>query len=211
MEVKHTHGLTAYPDALAFMEQRVADIQSGQSEECIWLVEHPPLYTGGTSAKSQDLLDANQFPVYDTGRGGEYTYHGPGQRITYCMLDLKRLFAPEKPDLKRYVWMLEQAIIDTLESFDIQGERREGRIGIWVTDTPSGEAKIAAIGIRVRKWVSFHGLALNIHPDLSHFGGIVPCGISDFGVTSMHALGKTVSMEAVDQVLVDKLKEQFAI
>ncbi len=194
----YSEGQVIYPDALSFMEERVADISAGRAEECVWLLEHPPLYTGGTSAKDADLLDG-RFPVYKTGRGGEYTYHGPGQRVAYVMMDLRK--RQKTPDIKKYVFDLEDWIIRTLAAFDIQGERRAGRVGIWVA-TPEGEKKIAAIGVRIRRWVTFHGIAINVDPDLSHFSGIVPCGIRDYGVTSMRdLLGREVSMEEVDAVL----------
>lgn len=170
-----------YTDAVAFMDERVAGIKNGSADECVWLLEHPPLYTSGTSAKDADLLNP-QFPVYHTGRGGEYTYHGPGQQVAYAMLDLKA--RQTDPDIRKYVRDLEEWIILTLKEFDINGERRVGRIGIWV-DTNEGERKIAAIGVRVRHWITLHGIAINVDPDLSHFGGIVPCGISDYGVTSI--------------------------
>lgn len=189
-----------YDRATAEMEARVAGIRAGTDDEAVWLLEHPDLYTGGTSAKEQDLLD-KRFPIYKTGRGGEYTYHGPGQRVAYVMLDLKS--RQEQPDIKHYVWSLEEWIIQSLQVFDIKGERREGRVGIWVV-MPSGvEKKIAAIGVRVRHWVTFHGIAINLNPNLQNFGGIVPCGLSQFGVTSIHdVLGHDqVSMEDLDNAL----------
>lgn len=197
-----SEGLTPYPDAIAFMEQEVDRIARGEADELVWLVEHPPLYTGGTSAQKQDLLIPNRFPVYETGRGGEYTYHGPGQRVVYIMLDLKR----RKRDVRAFVAAIEESIIRTLDSMNIRGERREDRVGVWVRrpekptlpDGSAAEDKIAAIGIRLRHWVSFHGLSINIEPDLSHFGGIVPCGISGHGVTSLIDLGLPVTMEDVD-------------
>lgn len=192
-----------YPDAMAEMEARVAAIRAGTAPELVWLLEHPPLYTAGTSANDADLLDAGRFPVYRTGRGGQFTYHGPGQRVAYVMLDLKRRGA----DIRRYVHDLEEWLIQTLAAFNIRGERRDGRVGIWVDKRSYGglagqEDKIAAIGVRVRHWVSFHGVALNIEPDLSHFSGIVPCGISQYGVTSMVALGHLVTMDEVDAELI---------
>ena len=189
--------LLDYPEAVETMEARVAAIREGRADEMIWHVEHPPLYTSGTSANPTDLI-SDQFPVYETGRGGQYTYHGPGQRVVYLMLNLKE--RQQVPDIKSYVCSLEEWIIQTLKEFDIKGERREGRIGIWV-DTPQGECKIAALGVRIRHWVTYHGIAINVAPDLSHFSGIVPCGIQEFGVTSMHALGKEVSMEELDAAL----------
>ena len=197
-----------YPTALAFMEARAAAIRDEDAPECIWLLEHPPLYTAGTSAKPDDLLDANRFPVYDAGRGGQYTYHGPGQRVAYVMLDLKKRGA----DIRCFVHDLEEWLIQTLASFGVKGERREGRVGIWV-ERPAAigkrEDKIAAIGVRVRKWVSFHGIALNIDPDLSHFGGIVPCGISQYGVTSLWDLGHTPTMDEVDMALKESFQAVF--
>ena len=197
-EWKRESGLVAYPEAVAAMESRVAGIIGGSASELIWLLEHPPLYTAGTSANSLDLLDKMRFPVYATGRGGQYTYHGPGQRIAYVMLDLKKRGAM---DIRAYVQNLERWIIATLAHFDITAFTREGRIGVWTIDASGGEAKIAALGIRVRKWVTFHGIALNVFPDLSHYGGIVPCGISNFGVTSLQALGVGTTMDEVDSVL----------
>ena len=189
-------GLTPYPDALARMAERVAALRAGAGEELGWLVEHPPLYTAGTSARGADLLGGTGFPVYETGRGGQYTYHGPGQRVAYLMLDLNQ----RGKDLRVYVKQLEHWIIATLAEFGVEGFLREGRIGVWV-NTPMGEAKIAALGVRVQQWVTSHGIALNVHPDLSHYAGIVPCGIRDFGVTSLRALGIDASMEEVDAAL----------
>lgn len=201
MEWRTAQEPVTYPDALNFMEKRVADIASAESDECIYLLEHPPLYTAGTSADEADLVDPERFPVYQAGRGGQFTYHGPGQRVAYTMLDLKERMSG-KPDIRRFVWLLEEWIIRTLKHFSVQGERREGRVGIWVVaDDGIREDKIAALGIRVRKWVSFHGIAINVHPDLSHFSGIVPCGIRQHGVTSLHALGRDVTMQEVDEVL----------
>jgi lipoyl(octanoyl) transferase len=187
-----------YPEAVAFMERRVEAIAAGNAAELIWLVEHPPLYTGGTSAKPADLLTPDRFPVYPTGRGGQYTYHGPGQRVAYAMLDLNR----RTQDLRLYVATIEEWMIRTLAAFGVKGGRRQDRIGIWV-DRPDrgGEDKIAAIGIRIRRWVTFHGVALNISPDLEHYSGIVPCGIHGYGVTSLAELGVKVSMAEVDAVL----------
>lgn len=184
-----------YPDALEKMQSITHDIQNG-GEDRIWLLEHPPLYTAGTSAKPQDLLIADRFPVFETGRGGQYTYHGPGQRVAYVMLDLNK----RKPDLRWFVHELEAWIIRILAEFGVSGFQRDGRVGIW-TDTPSGEAKIAAIGVRVSKWVTYHGIAINVNPDLSHFSGIVPCGLPQFGVTSLDDLGINVTMDQVDEVM----------
>lgn len=200
-EWKISDGRVEYPAALAQMEQRAQDIFAGTAEEMVWLLEHDPLYTAGTSADPSDLLDAYRFPVYDAGRGGQYTYHGPGQRVAYFMLDLNK----RGKDLRRYIWNLEEVIIRTLAAFQVKGERREGRVGIWVVREGGGEEKIAAIGVRVKKWVTFHGIAINVEPDLSHFQGIVPCGIDAHGVTSLMALGRVVTMDDVDVVL----KQQF--
>lgn len=197
----------SYDVAVETMENRVAQIRDNNAPEMVWLVEHPPLYTAGTSAKDEDLLDA-RFPVYKTGRGGEYTYHGDGQRIAYVMLDLK-LRQKDKPDVRQYVWQLEEWIIRSLAHFDVKGERREGRVGIWVVRPNGREEKIAAIGVRIRRWVTYHGIAINVNPDLSHFGGIVPCGIAEHGVTSLHALGKVVSMDALDQALAQEFLNVF--
>ena len=191
----------AYEAALAAMDERVAAIAAGHAPELVWLLEHPPLYTAGTSAKPEDLVEA-RFPVHQTGRGGQFTYHGPGQRVAYAMLDLNR----RRPDVRAYVATLEEWIIRTLAAFNVRGERREDRVGVWVRrpDKGSGfEDKIAAIGIRVRKWVTLHGIAINVEPELSHFTGIVPCGVSEqrFGVTSLADLGLPVSMAEVDMIL----------
>lgn len=191
--------LVDYPTAVAEMERRVDGIRAGTADEAVWLLEHPSLYTAGTSAKAKDLL-APQFPVYDSGRGGQYTYHGPGQRVAYVILDLKK--RQQAPDIKKYVWQLEEWIIRSLVQLGVTGERREGRVGIWVV-TPQGEEKIAAIGVRVRHWVTYHGISINVNPDLSHFSGIVPCGIAEHGVTSLRALGVKAEMADVDRVLQD--------
>jgi lipoyl(octanoyl) transferase len=200
-----TDGLTDYRAAEAWMEARVAAIAAGDAEECIWLVEHPPLYTAGTSAKAADLTDPDRFPVYDTKRGGQYTYHGPGQRVAYVMLDV----AARGRDVRCFVRDLEAWVIETLAGFNLRGEIRPGRVGVWVqrpdkTPQPDGspaEDKIAAIGIRLRKWISFHGISINVEPDLDHFSGIVPCGITDHGVTSLVDLGLPVTMDDVDVAL----------
>jgi lipoyl(octanoyl) transferase len=196
----------AYPDAIAFMEQRAAGIASGMAKECVWLLEHPSVYTAGTSAHPSDLLDA-RFPVFQTGRGGQFTYHGPGQRVAYVMLDLKH----RTPDVRRYVRDLEDWLICTLARFGVAGERREGRVGIWVARADGTEDKIAAIGVRVRRWVTFHGIALNVSPDLSHFTGIVPCGIRGHGVTSLADLGLSGSMSDVDRVLKTEFENVFGV
>ncbi|MFN3827929.1 MAG: lipoyl(octanoyl) transferase LipB [Micavibrio sp.] len=197
MEIKISDDLVEYPVAQTLMEERVAAIRAGRAPEMLWLLEHPPLYTAGTSAKASDLLDP-RFPVFDTGRGGEYTYHGPGQRVGYVMLDLKK--RQPVPDIKRYVWQLEEWIIRSLAEFGIKGERREGRVGIWVVQGQR-EAKIAALGVRIRHWVTYHGIAINVDPILDHFGGIVPCGIREYGVTSCHDLGVRIAMNDLDDAL----------
>ena len=194
-----------YPTALAAMEERVAKIKEGTACEAVWLLEHPALYTAGTSAKSADLLEPDRFPVFQAGRGGEYTYHGPGQRVAYVMLDLQK----RGRDIRCYVRDLENWLIKTLAQFGVKGERRDGRVGIWVERGYGREDKIAAIGVRVRHWVTFHGVSLNIDPDLSHFTGIVPCGISQYGVTSLWDLGLTPTMEEVDMALRAAFEEQF--
>ncbi len=195
-----------YPAAVAAMEARVAAIRDGRAGELVWLLQHPPLYTAGTSADRADLLDPDRFPVYRTGRGGQFTYHGPGQRVAYVMLDLDR----RGRDLRRFVWLLEEWLIRALARFNVIGERREGRVGIWVDRArhpgpagpqPGREDKIAAIGIRVRRWVSYHGVALNVEPDLEHFAGIVPCGVTGHGVTSLVDLGLPVTMADADTAL----------
>ncbi len=196
----------AYPDALSFMERRVEDIAAGREPETVWLLEHPPLYTAGTSAHREDLLTPDRFPVYETGRGGQYTYHGPGQRVAYVMLDLNR----RGRDLRRYISGLEQWIIDTLATFNVKGERRDGRVGIWIDRGGGREDKIAAIGVRVRRWISFHGIAVNVEPDLEHFTGIVPCGISRHGVTSLVDLGLPVTMADLDVALKQTFDGVFA-
>ena len=196
-------GLTPYPDALALMQERVTAIRAGTERELVWMVEHPPLYTAGTSARREDLQEPDRFPTYDAGRGGQWTYHGPGQRTGYVMLDLTMAHGMIKPrDVRSYVFGLEEWLIRTLDRFNVRGERREGRVGIWVADLASGtESKIAALGVRVTRWVCWHGVALNVEPDLSHFGGIVPCGISAHGVTSLRGLGILASMDEVDAAL----------
>jgi len=201
-------GLTPYEEAVAFMEARAQAIANGQARELVWLVEHPPLYTAGTSAQASDLVDPDRFPVHQTGRGGQYTYHGPGQRVAYVMVDLKR----RRPDLRRYVAALEAWLILTLDAFNIRGERREDRVGVWVRRPDKGETaedKIAAIGIRVRRWTTFHGISLNVEPDLSHFSGIVPCGVTQHGVTSLVDLGIPVTMPEVDAVLRRAFEDVF--
>jgi lipoyl(octanoyl) transferase len=197
-------GLVPYQEAVDIMEREVAEIAEG-GDELVWLLEHPPLYTAGTSANARDLVQPDRFPVFTTGRGGEYTYHGPGQRVAYVMLDLKR----RRQDVRAFVAALEEVIIRTLDQMNVRGERREDRVGVWVCrpdrpplpDGTVAEDKIAALGIRLRKWVTFHGLSVNVEPDLDHFGGIVPCGISAYGVTSLVDLGLPVMMADVDMRL----------
>ncbi|MDD2703796.1 MAG: lipoyl(octanoyl) transferase LipB [Acidocella sp.] len=197
-----TEDFTPYDFALARMQERAAAIHAGTAEELVWLVQHPPLYTAGTSAKLEDLQDPGRFPTHDAGRGGQWTYHGPGQRVAYVMLDLTRPhgLVPAR-DVRAYVAGLEGWVIETLKEFGIKGEIREGRVGIWVVRPDGGEEKIGAIGVRVTRWVTWHGLALNVNPDLSHFSGIVPCGIREHGVTSLEALGVKASMRDVDAAL----------
>jgi lipoyl(octanoyl) transferase len=206
-----SEGLTEYPEAVAAMESRAAAIAEGRAGELVWLLEHPPLYTRGASAREDDLLDPARFPVFDTQRGGQFTYHGPGQRVAYVMLDLTR----RGRDVKQFVCSLEQWIIDTLAEFNVEGERRKGRVGVWVDRTRPGgslrEDKIAAIGVRLRRWVSYHGISLNVEPDLSHFGGITPCGVSDpgLGVTSLFDLGQIIPMHEVDVALKRAFEKNF--
>lgn len=200
--------LVPYAEALSFMENRAAEIAEGTANECVWLLEHPPTYTAGTSAKTEDLLTPERFPVFETGRGGQYTYHGPGQRVGYVMLNLR----DRGPDVRGFVHNLEEWLIQTLGAFNVKGERRDDRVGVWVQRPelgPSKEDKIAAIGVRVRKWVTFHGVSLNINPDLEHFSGIVPCGVSEHGVTSLEDLGQIVSTAEIDMVMKQKFEEIF--
>ncbi len=207
-------GLVPYDEALAFMEARVAAIAKGEADEAIWLLEHPPLYTAGTSAKREDLTDPERFPVFEAGRGGQYTYHGPGQRVVYVMLDLNK----RGRDVRCFVRHLEDWVIATLGQFNIKGEIRDGRVGVWVqrpdkARTITGEVaedKIAAIGVKLRRWVSFHGISINVEPDLEHFSGIVPCGIRDHGVTSLVDLGLPVTMEDLDLALEANFEAAFA-
>jgi lipoyl(octanoyl) transferase len=206
-------GFVPYEEAVAEMEREVAAIANGEASELVWLVEHPPLYTAGTSANASDLIEPDRFPVFATGRGGEYTYHGPGQRVVYVMLDLKR----RRQDVRAYVAALEELIIRTLDKMNVRGERREDRVGVWVRrpekpllpDGTMAEDKIAALGIRLRRWVSFHGLSINVDPDLGHFTGIVPCGITAYGVTSLVDLGLPVMMNDVDILLRETFEEVF--
>ena len=198
-----------YPDALRAMNERVDLIQKGHAKELVWLLEHPSLYTAGTSAKSDDLLTPNRFPVFKTGRGGQYTYHGPGQRVVYIMLDLNR----RRQDIRAYVSVLETWIINTLAKFNIRGERRSDRIGIWVRRTdlndPEREDKIGAIGIRIKRWVTLHGISINISPDLEHFGGIIPCGIGGYGVTSFEDIGQPLEVNDLDVELRTEFDQLF--
>jgi lipoyl(octanoyl) transferase len=208
-EWRTTDSLVAYDVAVAEMESRAATIAAGRAGELVWLLEHPPLYTAGTSANAADVIDA-RFPVHVTGRGGQVTYHGPGQRVAYVMLDLKR----RGPDVRRFVATLEEWIIRTLAAFDVRGERREDRIGVWVRRPEKGEGyedKIAAIGIRVKQWVTLHGMALNVKPDLSHFAGIIPCGVNErkYSVTSLADLGISVSLAEVDRALRREFEDLF--
>lgn len=203
MEWRKNEGLVEYPAALAFMEQQVAAMRGGEAGELAWLVEHPSIYTQGTSGAADDVLD-HDVPVFTTGRGGQVTYHGPGQRVVYLMLDLNQ----RGKDVRAYVQKLEAWIIATLAKLGVEAFTREGRIGVWV-NTPTGEAKIAALGVRVQGWVTSHGIALNVEPDLSHYAGIVPCGIREYGVTSLKALGVHASMDAVDAALQQSFVEIF--
>jgi lipoyl(octanoyl) transferase len=206
-EWRTAHGLTPYGEALAEMEARVAAIHDGGARELVWLVEHPPLYTAGTSARPEDLLEPGRFPVFETGRGGQYTYHGPGQRVAYAMLDLRG----RGQDLRAYVRGLEALVTDTLATFGVAGERRDGRVGIWVPRGDGREDKIAAIGVRVRRWITYHGVSINVSPDLAHFSGIVPCGIGDahLGVTSLADLGIDADMDDVDAALRESFVRVF--
>lgn len=205
VQFRTSDSLVPYPDALAEMQERVDDIIAGIQPEMVWLLEHEPCYTGGTSAKASDLMNP-QFPVYETGRGGQYTYHGPGQLVGYFMLDLKK--RQQVTDLRKYIQDLEQVIIDTLAEFGIAGERREGRVGVWVALPDGREEKIAAIGVRVRQWVTSHGISINIDPDLSHYTGIVPCGIAEHGVTSFAKLGKSGDVKAA---LLQNIRKTFQL
>ncbi len=213
MEWKISDGLTDYQEAVAYMEARVAAIAAGEADECVWLLEHPPLYTAGTSARPEDLTDPDRFPVYESKRGGEYTYHGPGQRVAYVMLDLNK----RGRDVRLFVKQLETWVIAALDEFNVKGEIRDGRVGVWVQrdDKPltitgqPAEDKIAAIGLRLRKWVSFHGISINVEPELDHFSGIVPCGIREHGVTSLVDLGLPVTMSDVDTALHKTFAEVF--
>jgi lipoyl(octanoyl) transferase len=210
LEWRVLDGLAPYAETLAAMEARVAEIAAGTAPEAVWLLEHPPLYTAGTSAKAEDLVQPDRFEVHVAGRGGQYTYHGPGQRVAYVMLDLNK----RGRDVRKFVCALENWVIKTLAEFNVKGERRQGRVGVWVVrpdrkgpDGQPAEDKIAAIGVKLRKWVSFHGISINVEPDLGHFSGIVPCGISDHGVTSLVDLGLPVTMGDLDVAL----RQQFEL
>ena len=212
VEWTHLPGLSPYLPTLSAMEARVAGIHEGRAPESIWLLEHPPLYTAGTSARPADLVDPDRFPVFETGRGGQYTYHGPGQRVVYCMLDVKA----RGGDVRCFVRKLENWVIAALAEFNVKGEIRPGRVGVWVVrpdrrgpDGQPAEDKIAAIGIKIRRWVSFHGISINVEPDLSHFDGIVPCGIRDHGVTSLVDLGLPVTMADLDAALIRTFDAAF--
>ncbi len=209
VEWKIEKRIVAYDKSLAFMQAKIQTIRDRGQADMVWMLEHPPVYTAGVSAKPSDLINP-RFPIFETGRGGQYTYHGPGQRVAYLMLDLQK----RGPDIKKYVYDLEEWIILALAKFDVKGERREGRVGIWVNMEPYGgaqgaESKIAAIGVRVRKWVSFHGLSINVNPDLNHYDGIVPCGLSQYGVTSLQDLGVEATMSDMDEALIETWDEVF--
>jgi lipoyl(octanoyl) transferase len=206
LEWRRSHGLVAYDRAVAAMEARVAELGQGRGDELVWLLEHPPLLTAGTSASTGDLLEPDRFPVHPTGRGGKLTYHGPGQRVVYAVLDLKR----RRQDLRWYVQSLEEWVIRTIAAFGVKGERRAGRVGIWVAAPDGSERKIGAIGVRVRRWVAYHGIAINVAPELDHFAAIVPCGIAEFGVTSLAALGVRAGLDDVDRELERHYRELLA-
>ena len=204
MDWLHLDGLAPYEQTLAAMEARVAEISAGTADEAIWLLEHPALYTAGTSADVADLVDPNRFPVHVAGRGGQYTYHGPGQRVVYVMLDLNK----RGRDVRKFVCALENWVMATLAEFNVKGERRAGRVGVWVvravrmgSNGAAAEDKIAAIGVKLRRWVSFHGISINVEPDLTHFAGIIPCGIKEYGVTSLVDLGLPVTLQDLDAAL----------
>lgn len=205
VEFKTSKHLINYPEAIQFMEERIAKIHLGEANEMVWLLEHPSIYTAGTSASSHDLISSMGFPIYESGRGGQYTYHGPGQRVAYLMLDLKK----REEDLRKYVENLENWIIQTLKELGINSERKSGRVGIWTIDKNNQESKIAAIGIRVRKWVTYHGIAINVNPNLEHYNGIIPCGIREFGVTSLKELGHNIAYAELDNILKRKFYEFF--
>lgn len=208
IEWRTSSELIDFEEALKFMQQRVEEISEGKAKEQIWLLEHNPVYTAGVSAKDEDLLNKTTIPIFKTNRGGKYTFHGPRMKIIYVMLDLKKFFAPEKPDVARFVEFLENWVIEFLAEFGIKGEIRKGRVGIWV-ETAGGEKKIAALGIKIKKWVSYHGIAINIDPDLQAFENIVPCGIKEFGVTSMKEILGDLGDYNFDQVLKEKFEQLY--
>ena len=209
-EWRRSDGLVSYPEAIAAMQARVAAIRAGTALELVWLVEHPPLFTAGTSADPADLANPAGLPTYAAGRGGQWTYHGPGQRTGYVMLDLTRAHGPVPPrDVRKFVWALEEWLIRALDRFNVRGERRDGRVGIWISGSDGTEKKIAAIGVRLTRWVSWHGVALNVAPNLSHYDGIVPCGIREHGVTSLCDLGITATLEEADAALLAAWPEVF--
>ena len=210
IEVKKSKELVCFEDAFAFMEKRVEAIIAGEAKQMIWFLKHSPVYTAGVSAKDKDLLKKDDVPVFKTNRGGQYTYHGPGMLIAYFMLDLKKLFAPKQPDVRKFVEFLEHLIIDILAKYGIRGEIREGRVGIWVLDDKGREKKIAALGIKLRKWVSYHGIAINISPDLKAFDNIVPCGIKEFGVTSINEIFGNISQDEVIDSLIASFNKGLA-
>lgn len=205
MEWKTTKSLIEYSDAIAFMEKRIAQIHKSQATEMVWLLEHPPIYTAGTSAASHELINSDNLPVYVTGRGGKYTYHGPGQRVVYLMLDLKN----RGQDIRKYVANLENWLIASLAEIGLSSTKKEGKVGIWTKSINNEDVKIAALGIRVRKWVAYHGVAINVKPNINHYKGIIPCGISEFGVTSLQELGYNLSLEDLDLILKEKFNEFF--
>jgi len=205
IEYKTSDHPVGYPEAIEFMEDRIEKIYQQKAQEMLWFLEHPAIYTAGSSASDNELINQNNFPVYQAGRGGKYTYHGPGQRIVYLMLNLKM----RNPDIRKYVENLESWIIGSLAEIGIKSERKAGRIGIWTNDLSGKETKIAAIGIRVRKWVTYHGIAINVKPDLDDFKGIIPCGIKEFGVTSLRELGCDISYQELDSILKRKFYEFF--
>jgi lipoyl(octanoyl) transferase len=205
MEFKTTISPVEYKQAIEFMEQRIAKIHTGEAEELIWFLEHQPIYTGGSSADDIELLNQENLPVYKTGRGGKYTYHGPGQRIIYLMLDLRK----REQDVRKYVASLENWIISSLKEIGLSCQKKEEKIGIWTKSHEQKDVKIAAIGIRIRKWISYHGIAINVNPNLEHYKGIIPCGISEFGVTSLKELGYNISMQKLDVIMKEKFNDFF--
>lgn len=209
IEWRHDSCLVPFSEALDFMEKRVAGIIEGRESQMIWLLEHPPVYTAGVSAREEDLLNKTDIPIFQTNRGGKYTYHCPGMQIIYVMLDLKKFFAPEKPDVARFVEFLENWVIEILAEFGIKGEIKKGRVGIWVADKNGAEKKIAAIGIKLRKWVSYHGIAINVDPEMAGFSNIVPCGIKDFGVTSIAEILETKMAELTPEKFHQIIKNNF--